>query len=413
MRTFSSSVHDRRSRSIAAGPRPRRSVAAGKRRPGIGRATSAGLPSVLLLLGACGGDSTDSITGPQAESCGPPPYFTVLPVPAERIRSVPVVGGVDAPGHTLPTDHGAFFIDGSEIPLRAPAGLTVTALSRGRYSGEGIPPGTEDYAIYFQACKELTGWFGHVVALGAALSPSTIQFGNCRTYSTPFVTVESCEARDVNIEVRAGDVLALATGAADFGVADERVTNFYVSPQRFNGPSHAVCMWEQFDPANQAVLFSKLRDLRRPEIEPTGEPRCGTMEVDVPATAKGVWADPGITGPVTADERGYMALVDYPYRPQMELALSLGPEALGARLAVVERRTTGRVNRAFEDVGPDGLIYCYGPAVEGFAPSSWFLQLTSATAMRIEHVDHGAGGSPCGDDPSTWSFGATAVTMVR
>ncbi len=71
------------------------------------------------------------------------------------------------------------------------------------------------------------------------------------------------------------------------------------------------------------------------------------------------------------------------------------------------------MNRAFEDVAVDGLIYCYGPQVNGFSTSSWFVQLTGATTLRIQHVEHGFGASPCGDGPSTWSFGPTAVDMVR
>ncbi|MEX1256749.1 MAG: hypothetical protein WEG36_03925 [Gemmatimonadota bacterium] len=195
---------------------------------------------------------------------------------------------------------------------------------------------------------------------------------------------------------------------------DERVTNFYISPYRFGGPNHAVCMWEQFDTANQAIFFSRLRDGLRPEVEPTGEPRCGTMEVDVAGTAKGVWAETGVTGPVADDERRYIALADYPYRPEQELALSLGPESLGARLAVVARETTGRVNRAFEAVGNDGLIYCYGPQVNGFASSSsWLLRLTGAAELRIEHLMHAPGASPCEDDPASWELSGAAVSMVR
>jgi len=366
---------------------------------------------LAALAVACGGDSAGpEVQVPTVQSCGPAPYFTLLPVPAARITAVPVVGGVDAPGHVLPTDHGAFFLDQANIPVRAPADLTITGLGRVRAT-EGSAT-SEDYAIYFQVCREVAGWFGHVISLAPSFA-SSIQFGNCRTYSTPFADIESCEAPNVNIQIRAGDELATASYVVDFGVTDERVTNFYISPQRFPGPSHAICMWEHFDAASKAVLFSKLRDLRRPGIVPTGEPRCGTMEVDVPATAKGIWSDPAFTGPVAGDERHFAALVDYPYRPQMELALSLGPDPLGARLAVVGRATNGRVNRAFEQVTQDGRIYCYGPAVAGFQPSSWFLQLTSATAIRIQHVDHGPGDSPCDNDPSTWSFGPTAVTMVR
>ncbi len=101
------------------------------------------------------------------------------------------------------------------------------------------------------------------------------------------------------------------------------------------------------------------------------------------------------------------------HRPQAELALSLGPESLGAHLAIVSRQTSGRVDLAFDQVTPDGLIYCYGPDVGPWASGSWFLSLTSATELRIEHIPHGPGVTPCDDEPGTWTFGANAASMVR
>jgi hypothetical protein len=361
------------------------------------------------LLGACSGDS---ITGPAAEACGPAPYLTVLPVPAASLSSIAIFGGVDAPGHTLPTDHGGLFLSVSSATLRSPGDMTVTELRRVRSTEDGVPGVSEDYAIFFQVCRELTGWFGHVIELGSRFSPESVDYADCQTYSTPFAEYEACTARNLSVRVSAGDVIGTAGPVTDMGMVDQRVTNFYVSPHRFGGPNHAVCMWDQFDAATQTILYSKLRDLRRPSIVPGGEPRCGTMEVDVAGTAKGVWADPSLTGPIQADEQDYMALVDYPYRPQDDLALSLGPATLGARLAFVDRRTSGRVNRAFEDVTPDGQIYCYGPDVESFR-ASWLLGMTTPTELRMEYVQHALDASPCEADPSTWSFSGNAVTMVR
>jgi hypothetical protein len=168
-------------------------------------------------------------------------------------------------------------------------------------------------------------------------------------------------------------------------------------------------MWEQFDAASQAILFSKLRDLARPAVVPAGQPRCGTMEVDVAGTAKGVWAESGVTGQVGGNETRYITLANYPYRPEDHLALSIGPATLGARTAVVPRRASGRVNRAFEHVTPDGQIYCYGPD----GPASWFLSMTAGSALRIELRTHAAGASPCVADPATWSFSTRAASMVR
>jgi hypothetical protein len=361
-----------------------------------------------FLLGACG----DSITGPQGVSCGLGPYLSVLPVPEVDIVSVAIFGGMDAPGHVLPTPHGGLFSDRANVPLRSPGDLAVTRLRRVRSTGPTVPLGAEDYAIFFQVCNDVSGWFGHVVTLSPTFSPETVQYTDCETYSVPHADIESCEASGLDIKVSAGDALGTFDFVIDMGMTDERVTNFYVSPERFGGPSHAVCMWEQFDAGLQAVLFSKLRDGVRPHLVPTGEPRCGTMAVDVAGSAKGVWAEVG-AGPIGGDERRYIALADYPYRPQQELVLSLGPEGLGARPAIVPQAGSGRINVPFEQVTPDGLIYCYGPEVDPPSTDSWLLRLTSDTELTIEWRSHGTGPSPCEDDSDTWVFSGAAVAMVR
>lgn len=366
------------------------------------------LAVAAFMVAAC----DDAPTGPQAESCGPGPYLSVLPIPEIDLESVPVFGGMDAPGHVLPTPHGALFSDRAGLPLRAPADLTITNLRRVRGTGPSVPM-TEDYAISFQLCMEMAGWFGHVVSLSPTFAPADGDYTECESYSVPWGQVESCEARELDIQVSAGDEIGTVDHFVDMGMTDERVTNFYLSPDRFpSATQHAVCMWEQFDAPLQAVLFSRLRDGRRPSVVPTGEPRCGTMEIDVAGTAKGVWAETGV-GPVSGDERGYIALADYPYRPHQELVLSLGPDGLGARLAIVPQLASGRANVPFEQVMQDGLIYCYGPEVDPPSTNSWFLQLTSETELTIEWLTHEAGASPCDDDPTTWALGASAVAMVR
>lgn len=390
-----------------------------KFRDGAARTRASTIGAAMLLAAVAGLDACgdgDSITGPQAESCGSGPYFSVLPADPAALASVAIFGGVDAPGHTLPTDHGGLFFTHGDVTLRAPGDIAVTELRRVRGTGPDARPGDEDYAIFFQVCEELTGWFGHVASLSERFSPATVDYRDCRTYTVISGTVETCEARNLDIKVSAGADLGTSAGVTDVGMRDARVTNFYISTWRFGGENHAVCMWEQWDATNRELLFSKMRDGLRPEVVPEGEPRCGTMEVDVAGTAQGVWAEPGVTEPLGGDETRYMALVNYPYRPQAELALSLGPASLGAHISIVTRRTSGRVNLAFDQVTPDGLIYCYGPDVGPWGaayPGSWLLELTSATEVQMERIAHAPGESPCADDPDTWSFSGNAVSMVR
>ncbi|MSR03827.1 MAG: hypothetical protein EXR94_13995 [Gemmatimonadetes bacterium] len=101
----------------------------------------------------------------------------------------------------------------------------------------------------------------------------------------------------------------------DFGLLDTRVTNGYVADWRHPDPSrNAVCAWDKFEASVQAQLFSKLSDPSRPGTVAAGEPRCGTMKVDVAGTLKGVWALPTETSPVAGNETAYITLANYPYR---------------------------------------------------------------------------------------------------
>jgi hypothetical protein len=345
----------------------------------------------IITVAACN-SPTD-----EGEPCGAPPYFTALPVALTDMHSITVVGGFGAPVHTLPTAHAGIYLARAGVTVRSPGAIDVTRLRRTTYVTSPTRPGLSDYTVEYRVCLD---WRG------------------CETYSTSNETVQNCFA-EPDVRLEAGEIMG--TGGAgqvaglglDVGLLDSRVSHTYISPQRFpSAMFHAICAWEQFDPASQSALFSKLLDPSRVNTPATGSPRCGTMEVDVAGTARGVWAEEGVTGRVAGDERPYITLADYPYRPQDNLTLSLGPAALGATVAVVPRVTSGRVNRAFEQVTADGTIYCYGPPLLN-AGQSWFLSLAVNGSLSIERKAHPVGSSPCLADPSTWSFSAARMTMVR
>lgn len=364
---------------------------------------------VHLALVACGRD--------ELPPCGDPPYFTVLPVAPEDMSAVTVFGGLGAPGHTLPTPHAGIALARAGVTVRSPGELRATRVRRVTYLASPARQGVTDYALEFSACREVTGWFGHLTSLSEAIPADQIEWTRCDTYSTSDETVETCSGIPGPIRLAAG--VEIGTGGLsaelgflglDVGLLDSRVEHGYIARDRYPPPTfHAVCPWEVFDAANQEVLFSRLRDPARPALVPAGSPRCGTMQVDVAGTAKGVWVEPGFTGPLGGDERRFVTLADDPYGPQARLALSLGPAGLGATVAIVPRLTTGRVNRAFEDVAEEGIIHCYGPAAGPGTPS-WLLSLAPGGTLSIERI---AGATPCAADPSTWAFGAGKATLVR
>lgn len=385
------------------------------------------IPLVLCVtLAACGGGDAggslgpDDPTHPAFASCGSGPLFTRLPVDASLIDLVAVVGGVGAPGHTLPTAHAGIMTTRADVPLSAPGDLAITAVRRTRYVQSPTRQGELDFALDFQACTQVRGWFGHVTRLASTIDTTRFRWSECRTYDTAEERVEACTATGLRLFVRAGDALgAMALSvergfrALDVGLIDTRVTHPFAAPARHPPDNRsAVCPWDAFDAASQAVLFGKLRDPARPSLVPTGTPRCGTMNVDVAGTAQGVWADPAITGVLAGDERRYLALVNDPYQPQSALALSLGPTELGARVAIVPRLTTGRHNRAFDQVTSDDALHCYGPD-QGLPTHSWFVQLAPTGRLTVGRDVHAVGDSPCLREASAWRMPTGALSFVR
>ncbi len=380
-------------------------------------ARAAVVAALAPLLAACG----DSLAGTLAGTdCGPLPYFTALPVSLSDFDLNVVIGGLGAPGHTLPTAHSGFYLSRAGVAVSSPGDIQVRRIRRVTYVQSPGRQGEEDYAVEFNVCKDVEGWFGHLTSLSDAIPLDT---GNesCQTYSTSDETVQACFSDVHDVTLSAGEPMGTGGLSAergflelDFGLLDFRVSNYYAAPSRHPSNSfHAVCPYDYFDAANREVLLSTIADPGRFSEAPSGEPRCGTMEVDVAGTAKGVWAEVGVTGPLAGDETRYVTLANYPYRPEDKLALSLGPLELGARVVVVRREEDGRMNRAFEDVTPDGLVYCYNSSDLSSFGNSWFISLNTDGQLMIERIEHPGEDTPCRSDPETWRVGVDALAFVR
>jgi hypothetical protein len=361
--------------------------------------------------------------------CGAPPYFTVLPLAKEDIVLSVGIGGIGGHSSALPSSHAGIITTRAAVPAFSPGKLQVLQVSRVVTRIGSGPPYT-DYAIEFAVCKDVRGHFGHISTLPAALE-ARLEWGNCRSYSIDDRQFETCGAQLSDVTLAPGDTLGTAGGQAsvgttnerdrdpagevrtalDFGLRDLRTKHAFIAADRYSeGALHAICPWEVFDDTNRDYLLGTLRGSRAEEV--VGEPRCGTMQVDVPGTAKGVWAPPAFAGPAGGPEAArFITLADYPARPQEKLALGIGPLELGGTLGVVPRETTGRVNRAFEHLIGDGLVYCYGGADTPFM--SWFVSLAANATLTIEKIDHAEGAGPCASAPESWSFGEQAMTFTR
>jgi hypothetical protein len=152
---------------------------------------------------ACDGDST-RLVGPAAANCGSGPYYAELPVALGDIDAITVFGGLGAPGHTLPTAHPGFYLATEGAEVRSPADMQITSLRRVTNIISPVRQGLSDYALDFQLCAQVAGWFGHLATLDLAILPAAAAWQNCRQYDIPNHTIETCDAPLQGVTVTAG-----------------------------------------------------------------------------------------------------------------------------------------------------------------------------------------------------------------
>jgi hypothetical protein len=326
-------------------------------------------------------------------------------VPADAIDEVFGIGMFGAPGHVIPSEHGGIWVTGQGVTFMAPAAGRITELRRTRYVSSTFRQGETDHAISFIPCAGQQSVFGHVATLAPELDALVIG-GECSSYSTDAETVEACRVQ-VSVKVQEGQVLGTVGGASnrgvDWGHHVEGHLNQFANPSRVTFDTlHAVCPYEQYEGALRDTLFSKLKR--------TGEPRCGTVELDRPGTAQGVWADKAAQGNQAGDERMFVTLGPQYNAPDTQQRLALAPASLGGREVDVPVEHAGRKNRAFAEVTADGAVYCYGSE---YVDMDILLALTAGGELKLERVPRGAGGTPCEGDPSSWTLSPAAVALVR
>jgi hypothetical protein len=361
---------------------------------------------------ACGG--SDRVTGPR-HGCDGGLVFTVLPVPLSAISVVTPLGNMGPPTHTIPTDHSGVYLNGTGIPLSAPGPMRVVAVTHVRYLESPFRKGADDYAVTAAVCGGDQVVLGHLQTATARITAAAT--GSCSTYSTADETVESCRNGAVDISFSAGDELGTVGGptapAFDIGLYDPAHRNMFVDPGRFSDLTlTATCAVDAFSDELRSELYAKIG---APGVPASGEsPICGTMSVDVPGTARGVWVLESAPVSQSGDETNFAALVPHPLYPRTGLAISIGLPTLAqsAGLAKFPVTVTGRVNREFQDVTGDGQVYCY-VADSATGTSSYFVALGADGALTIERLTHPAGDTPCAADPSSWAFDATAVRFIR
>jgi len=293
--------------------------------------------------------------------------------------------------------------------------LRITEVRTNTYVSSPFRQGQSDFAVTAAACGGNTVVFGHITT---AVDKIQSQTGtNCETYSTATETVKACR-NGTNISLAAGETIGTVGGATagafDFGVYKTGHSNGFINPNRYSSMTNtAVCPYDPFTTDLRGQIDPLIGEPGRPA---SGEsPRCGTMSVDVAGTARGAWVLQSNPVNQAGDEGPFLVLAPHPLFPQSAQTFSVGPASLsvsaGAPLLKYPVASSGRVNRAFRDVGADGQIYCYTTDL-ATSTFSYFIRL-SGSVLTVQKVTHAAGASHCSADPSTWSMDGSALSFIR
>jgi hypothetical protein len=224
-------------------------------------------------LAACGGGGGDggSPTGgstPGSNLNLPPGdgVFTVSPIDVASITRLDPLGWINPPGgHTLPTDHVYFYVNGPSPPtplINPPPILPVYA------------PGT-----------------GTIVSITTGTTPpfdSSVMIRMTGTFTYYLSHIVPDPAIKVGMVVTAGQQIAHTNGAGGANAVDMGVINEQVTLTGFANP--ARYLWQQIHCVAPYPYFAEpLRTQLSAMVLRTGTDRNGRIDQDIPGTLQGNW----------------------------------------------------------------------------------------------------------------------------
>jgi hypothetical protein len=202
------------------------------------------LPVILLLLAGCDEDAPTHHGG-RIE-------LTASPLPYASIRRAMPLGNTNPPGHTFPTNHVGFYLEGTDpVEVYAPASGLIRTVYHNDWSG--------DNRIEIRHTSSFFTVLDHVADLPAGIEEGArVEAGQLLGYGNPNVS------------------------AVDLGVVDYDVRVGFITPARYHEfDLHCADPYLAFTPEIRAALL-----VTNPR---TMEPRGGEICFDVDGTLSGNW----------------------------------------------------------------------------------------------------------------------------
>ena len=305
--------------------------------------------------------------------------YSVALVDIDKIDSVTPLGNLNPPEHTNPTEHMYIGLTENGVTLLAPGDMTITSIS----SSENKERRSTDYSLDFSLCKDVHGYFIHIKTLTPELQ-GLLTEDNCELYGEGN-KYKNCWA-GVQKKLKAGDIIGTVSdsqqGNFDFGTYDLRVTNDFANPDRYRSRSpNIVCPFDYYTAALKDAFYKKL--------DRNKNPVCGQINYDVAGTLQGNW----FIGDTTPDmPEGWNKILSFAksnFDPDVAV-ISIGGVFTNPSTYSFSPTTGGFTNRAFDEVKPDGNIYCYESDPDAYSEKKStsgkiIVKLVSDTELSIEH----------------------------
>ena len=356
---------------------------------------------LILLLSACAqsdpglepqdepgllSDIVESISEVMGADIGLPDcagqLFTQSPVDLDLIHSITPLGNLNPPQHTLPTQHMYFHpVREDDIPLvlelYAPGDVDLFSINTTIYFQDGAEI-SRDFGIRFALCDGQEAYFLHINELSPELN-AQIAKGDCESSETfeDGSRYEYCRD-ELNFQMEAGELIGMVGGPPygtfDLGLSDDSTRLNYANPQRYTEEMRSmVCPIDYFEEAVRAALTAKLEGgLVHP---------CGEVMQDIVGRLAGNW----FFSDLLADNpSGWEAQLSFAQDNlnRDRLVISVGGIFMQASRWEIKTSGDGLVNQPFEDVGADGMIYCYESEQK---QGRILVQLMSDNELQIEH----------------------------
>ena len=345
--------------------------------------------------------------------------------PADYQVIIPL-GLLSPPNHVTPTSHIYYHLNRDtsggghgydrpplEVDVHAPGNVRVLEINSSTSWVNGVLSYV-DYDVLFAPCRSQLYDLIHVSTLNPELAAlyEAATSTRCDEYGSAQSQYRFCQST-LELDITVGTVIG-TTGGKVSAALDLEAYDLAAEPLAFANPNRyssdldlrlkVVCPFDGFTPEARAEQMSRIGGYdRQPR---TVEPLCGEVMQDVPGTAQGNWFTGSFDGHV--DWSKELSLV-HDYIDPTKSAISVGGTIVESGLWLFDAEDAGTVNRDFDQVVPDGRVYCYQGAVSTqggqsptVLPGRLLISLTSETELLAERQDGNCDGLPLFVDPVTY-----------